>query len=169
MLGLGKLGIMHFQRRGSSLVLPEGFVLVEAWTHSTNVAEKDFLNLGAYQELLVHFHNILTTTVSRPAIRVSSNNGSSFLAASGDYQEVGANGSETAETLIDTETATVTTVRSAIVHFLNFNMTIPKFAVNDITTLNLKVIPSASAMNAIRCSPFTGLISGGSINVFGRQ
>jgi len=147
------------------------WALISTFTWSTNVTEVDFTSLSAYSELFIFIKQITLGTTGIPAIRVSSDNGSTFLSSSGEYVEVAGTGGETNATLINTTTATATAARSSFTHITNFNTTAPKIA-HTITRNNgagSSYIPSASAMNAIRVLPTGGgNITGGVIYVFGR-
>ena len=167
---LGKLGISSLHpRRFGSLIATEGWTLVESWVHAGDIAQKDFLNLGNYNELLVHMDGVLTSIATRLMLRVSSDNGANFLSASGDYKFIVTTGVETNDTRIDTNTASQTAARSSIVHIQNFNLASPKLAWLDVQPVWAYIIPVASALNAIRLTTISAAnLTGGAAHVFGR-
>lgn len=147
------------------------WALVNSWTFSTNVAQVDFTGLAGYSDVRVLVRNVTMTGSGLRAVRVSTNNGSTFLATSGDYVSVASTGVETASTLINGHVTASTSARSCEVEICGFNLTAPK-AVQMQTRVDVRtvIIPTSSALNAVRVFDGTGgtNLTGGSIYVYAR-
>jgi len=153
--------------------MPNPWVLIDSWTFSVNITERDFLNLGAYSELNALLRNITTANSGLLQAQVSINNGSSWLTASGDYKEVSGNdGSQANLAAASLHITAATTARGGHVWFPNWNMpTVPKVASrrNLNTTLGALLIPQANGLNALRINNSAGgNLTAGQIFVWGR-
>ena len=145
------------------------WVAVNSWTFSTNVTEVDFTGLDNYTELMVIARAITKGTTGTLNLRVSSDNGSSFYSASGDYVSVSTAGAEANLTSIPLHATNATAARSVIAHLTNFNIAAIKPVKTPTHTTPSNLITQALAMNAIRLLPSGGgNITGGSILLFGR-
>lgn len=145
-----------------------------AWTlldtrTCTGNANEDFLNLSAYNELLVFLSAVTASALGLRTLRVSSDNGSTFLATSGDYASVNTAGSLTNQTAIQFHTTTATSARTAWMMLSNFNTTAPKISRGIDNLINFTIpTAAATALNAIRIINTAGNLNAGTIYVFGR-
>lgn len=129
-----------------TLVTPPEWELIE--TRAVDGAE-DFTGLANYQEIIFLFRDVAPPGGGNGhrAIRVSTDNGSTFLSSTGDYASI-SNGAETDTASIRFNSISDSTAKSGWVRFSNFNISgAPKFAQ---TTLLPHVIPTTTALNALR-------------------
>ena len=150
-----------------------GWLLVDSWTHSGDVSEVDFADLGDYSDLLIVTDGITRSVLGTEAIVVSTDNGSTFYTSSGDYVAV------TEETGAVTNTGNVrafgtftTAARSGSVRIHGSNVNGGKKAIDAILRSSFRLSlfgASTSPINAVRVfNPEGGNLTGGSIYVFGR-
>ncbi len=147
-----------------------GWSLIEARACSAS-ANEDFTNLSAYSEIFVIARSITKATTGLTSVRVSTDNGSTFLTASGDYESVAGTGITTVNTLISTHITNATAARTSFARIVNFNNgSAPKYAFAQVAgSLPEWVIPTTTALNAIRVfGSGGGNLTGGTIYVFGR-
>jgi hypothetical protein len=149
-----------------------------AWKFITSAtasgAQVDFPGLGAYNEILVVLRLVTLDGGGVRILRVSTDNGVSFLGATGDYKTLDSTGTETnAFTYIPFHQSATTAARSAWMIIRNFNVaTYPKIA--EVLVLSggnnpCTIIPTTSALNAIRIFDTNAdNFTGGTIYVFGR-
>lgn len=146
------------------------WVLVSSNSPS-GVSSVDFINLAAYTDIRVIVRGITFGSNSKAQLRVSTDNGSTFKSASGDYMAVSGAGVETSATESDFYDTTATAARSSEMLLLGINMTTAPKSTR-VTFFNtdgegLRLIPTTSAVNAIRV--FAGVnFTGGTIYVMGR-
>jgi hypothetical protein len=148
---------------------------VGAWALITSLtasaATHDFINLAAYGEILVVCSAVTAVGSAVRQIRVSIDNGANYLSASGDYQQVEANGTTganlTSMAMHDTASASARTCRRSIEFF---NKTSPKFSFSHpVAGSVMNIIPTANALNAVRVmTSDASAFSGGTIYVFGK-
>jgi hypothetical protein len=145
----------------------DGWTLINSWTHSGDVAEVDFTDI-AHDEVRVIARGITKGTTGTLNVRVSSNNGSSFKTASGDYVAIAADGQETALTGVPIHTTNATAARSGAGTLSGLRNNQHKmFRADNAATFN--VVTTTSIINAIRVYPSGGGdITAGSIIVLGR-
>ena len=67
---------------------------IATWDFSSGVAAVDFVNLGDYRDLLIWFSGCTSNTggTDNLAIRVSTDNGATFVSAASSYTVVGSSG-----------------------------------------------------------------------------
>lgn len=153
---------------------PAGSVGSAAWNYiGTAVASGtavDFINLSAYNEIMIQFIQVtVTSSGAIRQVRVSIDNGANFLASSGDYVSLDSAGSETPYTSITLHNTTASAARSGWTIISNFNTTYIKVANSGFPTTNLVCyMPSISAFNAIRLLPHQNSFNGGNFYIFGR-
>ena len=148
-----------------------GWVLVDSWTHSGDVANVDFADLGGYSEIMVVTRQITKSVSGLTSLRVSVDNGSNFFATSGNYvfwQDAGSEGSLTGASLHGTQT---TAARSGIAVLRGFNVNgVPKEIRPTSRALTILFVASTSPLNAIRIyGDGGGNLTGGSIYVLGMK
>ncbi len=150
-----------------SLVLSDGWSLIEAWTYASDVTEKDFVDIG-FDEVMVVARGVTKQTTGTLNLRVSTNNGSSFKTASGDYVSIDAAGVETAATGMVMHATNATLARScvAVLSGLRNNQFKAAQMRNAGTTYT---IDTTTPVNALRVYPGGGgNLTGGVITLLGR-
>lgn len=132
---------------------------------------EDFINLNN-NELMIAFVALQCGDNAVINMRVSVNNGSSFLAASGDYVALAITGAETNTTSMLMTTLTTGSVPKTTFRFIcNANGTTAiKLSWHPANPVdNAYRIPTTSAINAVRLFPGTGVFaSAGTIYIYGR-
>jgi hypothetical protein len=144
-----------------------GFSLIEARAMTSN-ANEDFINLSGYSEIMVVVSAVTKSVSTTITGRVSTDNGATFLAASGDYLQNATNGIGTADTGILLHATAATAARYATWIIRAFNTVGVKSSTNTAAVPNY-IIPTTTALNAIRVLVTSGAMNGGTIYVFGRQ
>lgn len=152
--------------------------LIAARAMSSQTVE-DFIGLSGYSEILVMAKAVTKGTTGTLNVRVSTDNGSTFLAASGDYVNIapstGVEGADFGLTIQDTN-ATAARSGWTLIHGFNLAGTV-KFAYNAPTaTFPSAYITTTTALNAIRVYAPTALGGGpsatmpaGTIYVLGKR
>lgn len=147
------------------------WTLIEARACSGNPNE-DFINLSVYNEILVIVDGITRSVSGLTSLRVSTDNGGSFLATSGDYVDISIAGVEANATLIAFHTTNATAARSGRVLIRLFNTTsVVKLAESwDANNFFIPATSAPGALNAVQV--FSGAAGGnlnaGTIYVYGR-
>lgn len=144
---------------------------VATWTHSGDVTEVDFPNLSGYSEILVSVVAVTLSVSGLRQVRVSTDNGSTFLSTSGDYMSTASSGVDTAQAALGVHATSSTTAASGQLVIRGFNVAVANkpFERNTRNDLTTGYIPTASALNAIRIIPSGGgNLTGGTIDVWGR-
>lgn len=136
-------------------------------------ANKDFIGLAAYSDIRVLLVGLtINTTAGLVNLRVSTDNGSTFLSASGDYVSVLGQGTLINKTDLQFSDTNFTTVaHSGEIIIEGFNLTAPKVSRSNFFNTDgiyLRYMPTGSALNAIRLYSTGGVMNGGTIYVFGR-
>jgi hypothetical protein len=153
--------------------ISDAWTLVNSWTYSTGVPQVDFTGLAGYSEIRVLLRLVSCTGSGIRQVRVSTNNGSTFLSTSGDYVIAIDSGSGTVgnQAEIQLHTLATTAARSAEIVFKGWNLTDSKTAqMRNRIDFTEVVIPTTSALNALRIFDISGgNLSGGSIYVWGRR
>lgn len=143
--------------------------LAASWTHSGNVTEVDFTGLSAYSELMILFKAVTLGTSGVLTLVVSSDNGSTWKTASGEYSFININGVSTDFTSINPYNTSATAARSGVTSIIGWNLANPKPVITARSDTIGWVVNDAEACNAIRAIPSGGgNITGGSIYIFGR-
>lgn len=130
-------------------------------------ANEDFPNLSSYSEIFVIALGVTKAVSGTLNLRVSTDNGSTFLSASGDYASIATTGIPTNTASIVLHATNATNARTCEVTIKNFNGSTPHYA---IYTVGESSIPTTTVLNAIRIfGSAGGNLTGGTIYVFGRQ
>lgn len=145
-----------------------GWTLIESRAMTTNVNE-DFINLSVYSEILVICIAITKSVTGVLILRVSEDNGSTFLSASGDYLQVPTGGNTSNQTSIAMHTTNATAARSAIAIISGLNKSAQKFGFS-YNQPNSYIVVTTNPCNAIRVtsSGVAAQLNGGTIVVYGR-
>lgn len=171
-------GTTTFLRADGSFAVPPGGVgggggwaLVDSWTHSSDIANKDFPNLSGYSEILVHIVSVTLSVSGVRRIVVSTDNGSTWLTTSGDYISGDGTGGMTNQANILTHVTNATAARSAQTTFIGFNSAVANKPYRR-DTRDAAItghIVTSTALNAIRVDGSAGgNLTGGSIYIWGR-
>jgi hypothetical protein len=146
------------------------WALVNSWVYSTPVAQVDFTGLAGYTDVRVLIRGMTVSVSGQRAVRVSTDNGSTFLSASTDYLFVGSDGVETASTTLNVHATASAAARSAAVEICGFNLTSLKVAqILNRIDIRAVIIPTTSALNAVRVlNSAGGNLTAGNIYVFAR-
>jgi hypothetical protein len=144
------------------------WVSVASWTYSSDVANVDFINLGAYTELMVIGDAITASISGTRNLLVSVNNGSTFYNTSGDYVDVANTGGTSNLAAIPAHSSAAATARSFIVGIMANNLTSTSKLITRSGGLTALFKASTSPINAIRIVNASGNLTGGSIQVYGR-
>ena len=142
--------------------------LIESRVCTVN-ANEDFINLAGYNEILVVIKAITRSISGITTLRVSIDNGASFLATAADYLDVSVAGVEGGIDRIPIHTTNATAARSGRVLIQLFDTaSIVKMA--EAWDGNTYFIPTANALNAVRVYSGTagGNLTGGTIFIYGR-
>lgn len=127
----------------------------------------DFTNLGDYTEIIVHLDDVVRLNAVGSFLRVSTDNGATFLSAAGDYQSIDGNGVEQQLTAA-TFTASIAASRSGTITIQGFNLAAPKFLKTTHSTAAY-FLPGTVALNAVRVTQSSGTMTSGTIYVYGRK
>lgn len=141
------------------------------WTYSSDVAAVDFTGLSGYSEILVQVVEVTLSVSGLRLVRVSSDNGATFLSTSGDYQSTVSAGTSSAATGIGVHETSATAARSGLARLWGFNVAVANrpFDRPTRTDVTTGYIPDATAFNAIRIvGSAGGNLTGGTIYVWGR-
>ncbi len=150
---------------------------VASWTFITSqavsgAAQWDFTGLAGYTELRVMLALVGTGTTAIPWLRVSTDNGSTYLASSGDYNGINTNGVLNALTAMPFLSTSTTTTRTCQIVLYGINLAAPKmgtalFFSND--SIGNNYLPGTGAITAVRVLNSTGAnFTTGTIYLFGR-
>jgi hypothetical protein len=145
------------------------WAMVDSWTYSTNVAQVQFVGLGAYTDVRVVLRNVTLSGSGLRSLQVSTDNGSTFLNTASDYFSVSGAGAETGITSIGFHATAASAARSGEIEINGFDLgTPPKTAQrNNQTAVHTVIIPTTSALNAVRVFDSSGNnLTGGSIYVY---
>lgn len=135
-------------------------------TIAVGTTSEDITDLGDYDDLLVFLDNSTASTSQARTMRVSVDNGVTFLTTSGDYEIIGASGSISGQSSMAGSSATAS-ARSAVWLLLNKNSAEDPKVVQ--ANSNYFFIRTTSAIDAIQIRSGTvGTIDSGTIYVFGR-
>lgn len=130
-------------------------------------AQEDFTGLAGYSEFMVLCVNVVKSANVIIQLRVSIDNGATYLAASGDYVTVATTGVPTNNTGIDIHNTTATAARSGMVNIFGANVAAPKVSRGSGTAPNAYII-TTSVINALRVIPTSGNLNTGDIYVYGK-
>ena len=154
-------------------VLPRKLIplpLAGSWTYSSGVATVEFLNLDAYSQL-VFFHRSLTMGVNGvPRLRVSTDNGSTWKTASGEYSYWNSAGTVTNDVgVFSPGTGWTAEAKSGGATIVGWNSAVPKLVTVTRTDFPEWSINISAACNALQIMPANGgNWTGGSMYLFGQ-
>lgn len=138
---------------------------------ASGAAQWDFTNLGTYNELRVLIVN-LTGPSTDTLLRVSTDNGATFLATSGDYVAIAGNGTPTNNTALLFCAGGSGAARVAQITIEGTNLAAPKWAraiFYSTDGVAQRLIPTTSTIDALRVlNSLASNFTGGTIYVFGR-
>jgi hypothetical protein len=144
-----------------------GWTFIATSTPS-GVGVVDFVGLSAYNEILVFLRGLGTTNSTTRGLLVSTDNGSTFLTTTGDYLTING-GLETNQTYLPLYGSATTSGRTIWAVIKNFNTTRSKVVDISGVSTDVVVIPTTTALNAIRVTTSgVGTFNVGSIVVYGR-
>lgn len=127
---------------------------------------EDFTDLGSYSEVFVVLNGVTASSSGIRAAGVSIDNGASFLAV-GDYIAFAGDGVAGLPERISLHATQSSLSRYSFLHIKGFNLTgAPKLATTITTTTFL--IPTTSALNAVRIGNTNGTPNGGTIYVYAK-
>lgn len=143
--------------------------LIEARVCTGN-ANEDFINLGGYTDLLIYTDDIVRSASSLTTLRVSIDNGATFLSGATDYQAIATTGIKTASSTIGFFETNSAAARSASMFIPAINVTgAPKVVFASRNNFPTSQIVTTSAINAIQVLASTGgNLDSGTIYVYGR-
>ena len=142
------------------------WTFVSSTTIAVGTANVDVANLSAYDELLVLLDNCTSSSSQSRAMRVSIDNGATFLNTTADYQRFTSAGGITSVTNMGVGTAT-TTARSVYWQLIDKNNADDPKLVQ--TNDDSFFVRNTGAIDAIRIINGTvGTLSTGTVIVYGR-
>lgn len=134
----------------------------ELIANRTVTGNESFTDLSAFVEIIVILDSVTASSVGNRYLRVSINNGSSFLSSSGDYVNFGGGAPAAATEVV--MTLSFSTAVSSYIRLTNFNKTSVKVFH---TASAAGIMPTASALNALQIINSAGTPNGGTIRVLG--
>jgi hypothetical protein len=150
------------------------WTLAATWTFSTNVAAVNFTGLAGATDIQVIVQDITQSVSGAALLQVSTDNGSSYFATSGDYKALANDSGISTNTTGGSFWATVATAaRSGVVTIFGANVTgLPRYLLNvgnNSAQQRLFTADTANDIDAVRVIPSGGgNITGGSIYVLKR-
>ncbi len=137
----------------------------------SGAATYDFTGLGVYTDVIIRMVGVTFGSGAVPNLRVSIDNGSTFLAASGDYIQVAGTGAPTNATELTFYTTPATASRNGEIFIQGINLAVPKFSRAVLFATDgvyLRLIPTANAINALRIFASVNF-TGGTAYILGRR
>lgn len=132
-------------------------------------ANIDFTGLGSFNELLIIARGLSCGTSGVRQLQASVDNGVSFYSASGDYQQIGNTGTETATTAWAFHSTNSTAARTMVAHVINTKGAAKLCSFSSLNSIQNLFIASASDVNSIRVSNTGGgNITAGTVRVYAR-
>ena len=135
------------------------WTLLDEWTYSTDVSEVDFTDLGSNTELLVVFVGVTASEITSRLVRVSEDNGSTFLSSN----KYGTGGSSFNRDRINASAS------SSLAMYCSVQIqNSPQDSFKTASATAFYTIDSQSPINAIKAFIAAGNMTGGSIKVYGK-
>lgn len=155
-------------------VRPSGAWELIATQALSGAASYDFNNLSQYTDLRVLIVGATFGSSSQTQVRISVDNGATFLAASGDYVTVNGNGTPANTTELIPYSGAATAARSGEVFIQGSNLTgAPKVSRTVIFSTDgvyLRYMPTTSAVNGLRVLNSAAVnFTGGTAYIMGRR
>lgn len=140
----------------------------------SGAAQYDFNNLSQYTDLRIFFLNVTFGSSSQTQVRVSIDNGATFLAASGDYVGVAGIGSTTNFTELIPYSGAATVARSGEVFIQGTNLVncpkISRTVIFSSDSVYERYMPTNGAINGIRINNSAAVnFTGGTAYIMGRR
>ncbi len=130
-------------------------------------ANYDFPNLGDYTDIMVVLALVTAGASVSRLVRVSTNNGASFLNTSGDYRTVSGTGTESNATSLAAVGTASNAARSGVVQIFGFNTPgAPRVAF--VTGATFSLIMDTNAYNAVQVIVSGTTMDAGNIYIYGR-
>jgi hypothetical protein len=150
-----------------------GWVLIEQ--RAVN-GDEAFTDLGSYSEIRVLLVGVTTSSSAIRQLQVSTDNGSTWLTSSGDYVSVKSDGVEANVTAMAFHRSASTAARGSEFVVRGLGLAAPKVAARSNGDQDssgtedraMYVIPTTTAINAVRVNSSAGTPNGGTIYLFGR-
>lgn len=140
--------------------------LVTTRTIAAGTTTEDIINLGDYDDLLVVLENSTSSSSQARGMRVSIDNGATFLTTSGDYQSITTAGSVSNTSIMGATSAT--TVARGCFWWLTSKNSVDDPKIVETSDINF-LIRTASPIDAVQIRNGTvGTLSSGTVYVFGR-
>ena len=131
-------------------------------------ASYPFTGLAGYTEIMVVADSVTRSASVITALQVSTDNGVSYLTSSGDYIAVDTNGVETNATSTAFHSTSTTAARSGQIIIRAFSDAAgPKPTISS-SSFPFYIIPTTTALNAVRVTVSSGTLDAGTIYVYGR-
>jgi hypothetical protein len=143
---------------------PPVWELIEARTVDGDEA---FTGLAGYQEILVIGKGITSSGAGVRRIRVSTDNGVSYLDSSGDYIQISSGGVETALDGLPMYSGGSASARTFALRIPAFNVASTVKLASNIAVGNQYLINTTSALNALQLTDGAGTPSGGTAYLLG--
>lgn len=140
----------------------------------SGAAQYDFNNLSQYTDIRVGFVGATFGSASEPRLRISTDNGATFLSASGDYVSVSGVGAPTNTTEFVFYTGTATAARSGQILIEGINIVnAPKWARATVFSQDnvlQRYAPTNNAVSGVRLFNSAAVnFTGGTAYVYGRR
>lgn len=155
-----------------SVSTSQGWTLV-ATQVLNGATQYDFIGLSAYSDIRVGIVGVTYGSSSNTRLRVSTDNGGTFLSASGDYIAVAGDGTPTNGTELQFMSGSATAARAGEIWIAGFNLAgAVHFARSNLFSTDgifLRYVSTTSALNAVRVYSSAGAnFTGGTAYVYGR-
>lgn len=137
---------------------------------SVPVAQVDFVGLSAYTDLKVIMSLLTASASGVRQLQVSTDNGSSFYSASGDYQAIANDGTVTNVTSIAEHGTASAAARNLVADLAGVSVAnAPKMSVfSGSTAIRQFIADNANNIDAVRIRNSAGNLTGGTIYLLGR-
>lgn len=127
-----------------------------------------FTGLAGYTEIMVVADSVTRSASVITALQVSTDNGVSYLTSSGDYIAVDTNGVETNATSTAFHSTSTTAARSGQIIIRAFSDAAGPKPTSSSSSFPFYIIPTTTALNAVRVTVSSGTLDAGTIYVYGR-
>jgi hypothetical protein len=172
--GAGDAAAGKFLKADGTYAVPTGtgsapWSLVTSFALS-GAASYNVTGLASYTDIRVLVLDVTFGSSSQTQIQVSTDNGSTFLTASGDYRNIAGNGALANDTRLLPYSGSHTAARGGECAISGWNLTAPKVSravFFSVDSVYLRIIPVASALNALQISASVDF-TGGTAYVYGR-
>lgn len=131
-------------------------------------ASYPFTGLAGYTEIMVVADSVTRSASVITALRVSTDNGATYLTSSGDYIAVDTNGVETNATSAAFHSTSTTSARSGQIIIRAFSNASGPKPTSSSSSFPFYIIPTTTALNAVQVMVSSGTLDAGTIYVYGR-